>query len=62
MAWLAVRTFVTVNENVLVAVAELASVTVTVNVVADSVAVGVPEIAPVVELIESPAGNVGEIE
>ena len=46
--------------NVLVAVAELASVTVTVYVVAVEVTVGVPEMAPVVEFNDRPVGNVGE--
>ena len=52
----------TVSENVFVAVADTASVTVTVYVVAELVAVGVPVIAPVELLIDKPAGSEGETE
>ena len=50
----------TVRLKVLVAVAPFWSVTVTVNVVAPSMAVGVPVIAPVAVLKLKPAGSVGE--
>ena len=56
------RTEATVSENVFVAVADTASVTVTVYVVAELVAVGVPVIAPVELLIDKPAGSEGETE
>jgi methenyltetrahydromethanopterin cyclohydrolase len=56
------RTEATVSENVFVAVAETASVTVTVYVAAELVAVGVPVIAPVELLIDKPAGSEGETE
>ncbi len=49
----------TVNEKVLVAVALLASVTVTVYAVAELVAEGVPVIAPVVVLRIKPVGSDG---
>lgn len=51
----------TVRENVFEAVADVASVTVTVYVVAELVAVGVPVIAPVELLIDKPEGSEGEI-
>jgi hypothetical protein len=56
------RTEATVREKVFVAVAEAASVTVTVYVVAELVDVGVPVIAPVELLIVSPEGSEGETE
>lgn len=52
----------TVNEKLFVAVADAASATVTVYVVAELVAVGVPVIAPVELLIDSPEGSEGETE
>ena len=51
----------TVKLKVAVAVRLLASVTVTVYVVALDVAVGVPVIAPVLDAMDKPAGNAGEI-
>ena len=59
-ACVAVRAPFTVSEKVAVAVALLASVTVTVYVVAELVTVGVPVIAPVVGLRLSPVGSVGK--
>jgi hypothetical protein len=56
------RTEATVREKVFVAVKEAASVTVTVYVVAELVASGVPVIAPVELLIDSPEGSEGETE
>jgi hypothetical protein len=47
----------TVSMNVLRDVTELLSVTVTVSTVAVQVSVGVPEIKPVPELIDKPAGK-----
>ena len=55
-----VRAAETVNENVFVAVTEAESVTVTVYVVAELDAVGVPVIAPVELLIDNPEGRPGE--
>lgn len=56
------RTDATVSENVFVAVADAASVTVTVYVVAELVDVGVPVIAPVELAIVKPEGSEGETE
>jgi hypothetical protein len=56
------RTDATVSENVFVAVADAASVTVTVYVVAELVDVGVPVIAPVGLAIVKPEGSEGETE
>jgi hypothetical protein len=60
-AWAAVTAAFTVSEKVLLAVAPLLSVTVTVKVAAESVAVGVFEIAPVAELKFNPVGKAGEM-
>jgi hypothetical protein len=57
-AWVTVSAPLTVRLNVLLEVAEAPSVTVTVNVVWASVAVGVPLICPVVVLKLIPAGGV----
>ena len=59
-ACVAVTELLTVRLKVLLAVAPLASVTVTVKLEAAWVAVGVPVIAPVVVLKLSPAGRLGE--
>ena len=56
----AVTAPLTVSVNVFEAVALLASVTVTVKLVAELVPVGVPVIAPVDELMPSPVGSGGE--
>ena len=57
-AVVAVTALFTVRTNVLLAVASFASFTVTVNVVAVSVAVEVPVMAPVEALKFNPAGRV----
>ena len=59
--WLAVTAPFTASEKLLLAVALFASVTATVKVVDASVTVGVPEIAPVDEFIDRPAGSAGEM-
>ena len=60
MACVAVTAALTVRLKVLVAVALLASVTVTVYVVAEDVTDAVPVIAPVLVLRLSPVGSVGD--
>jgi hypothetical protein len=57
-AWVVVSAEFTVSWNVALPVADAPSVTVTVNVVVPSVAVGVPLICPVVVLKLIPAGSV----
>jgi hypothetical protein len=59
-AVVAVTAAFTVRLKVAVPVALFASVTVTVNVVAERVTVGVPVIWPVPEAMVRPAGSVGE--
>jgi hypothetical protein len=54
------RTEATVREKVFVAVAEAASVTVTVYVAAELATVGVPVIAPVELFIANPDGSEGD--
>ena len=52
----------TVNVNVLVAVCDWLSVTVTVKVVTDTADVGVPLICPVDVLKDNPPGKLGDTE
>ena len=60
-AWVATTALLTVKEKVAVAEAPLVSVTVTVNVVAALVTLGVPETVPVDALIDRPVGREGEM-
>jgi hypothetical protein len=58
MTWVATSALDTAKVNVWLAVARVASVTVTVYEAAAAMAVGVPVMAPVVVLNERPAGSV----